>query len=270
MRVITSKSGKTISLKELWDYRELFYFFIWRDIKVKYKQTVIGIVWAILQPFLTMVVFTFFFNKVAGISSGNIPYPVFSFTGLIFWNYFSSSVQEASNSFIANQSVITKVYFPRVIIPIVSTLVSLLDFFFAFIVLLGLFLFFRVSINPLGILIILPALSMTFISAVGIGGLLSILNVKYRDIRYALPFFFQILLFVTPVIYSIDKIPSFLQLILYFNPMTGVLELVRGTLFQHSQINFFGIFISLLSTVFGVILFIMIFKEFESGIADAI
>lgn len=266
--IIKPKNKNIFPLQEIWEFRELFYFLAWRDIKVRYKQTTIGIIWAILQPFLTMIVFTFFFNKVAGISSGNIPYPLFAFTGLIFWNYFSSALSDTSNSLIANQSIITKVFFPRIIIPFSTAIVPLVDFFFAFLLLIVLFFVFHIQINPLELLIIIPALLLSFITALGFGEFLAILNVQYRDIRYALPFFIQLLLFVTPVIYSINKLPKEFQLLLYLNPLTGVIEASRSVLLHQSNVNINGIAISIVSSCFLFLLGGFFFTKYERDIAD--
>lgn len=270
MLIIKPKKGFGIDLNELWTYRELLYFLAWRDIKVRYKQTTIGIIWAVLQPFLTMVVFTFFFNKVVGVSSGNIPYPVFVFTGLLLWNYFSTSLQDVSNSLIANQSIITKVFFPRIIIPISTTVVPIVDFFFAFLFLIALLFFFHISFSIWGILIIIPALFFAMATTIGLGSFLAILNVKYRDIRYALPFFIQLLLFITPVIYSIHKVPNIYQQLLYINPLTGIIELVRSILLHQQAINPLGILISGISSIVLLFIGIAFFVQYEREIADTL
>jgi len=268
--VITPQSIKTIQLKELWEFRELLYFLAWRDIKVRYKQTFIGIIWAVLQPFLTMIVFTFFFNKVIGVSSGNVPYPIFAFTGLVFWNYFSSALSDTSNSLITNQSIITKVFFPRIIIPISTTIVPIIDFFFAFFFLLILLPIFHVSLSILGILSVIPALFITMVTVIGLGNFLAILNVKYRDIRYALPFFIQLLLFVTPVIYSVHTVPSKFQLFLYINPLTGVIDLVRVVMLHQYTINIVGLMISILSSIIFLFIGYTFFMKYERQIADTL
>jgi lipopolysaccharide transport system permease protein len=268
--VIKPQSKKNLPFKELWEFRELLYFLAWRDIKVRYKQTFIGILWAILQPFLTMIVFTFFFNKVIGVNSGNIPYPVFVFTGLLFWNYFSTSLQDVSNSLIANQSIITKVFFPRIIIPISTTIVPVVDFFFAFLLLIGILFYFHIPFFSWEILFIVPALFFSMVTAVGFGSFLAILNVKYRDVRYALPFFIQLLLFVTPVIYSFHQVSAQLQLFLYLNPLTGVIEAARVVLLHQHTFNIVGICISIITSILLLLVGIAFFMQYERGIADSL
>lgn len=200
--VIRPKKRLAIDWRELKEYRELFFYFAWRDVKVRYKQTAIGIVWAVLQPFIQMVVFTLFFNKVAGIQSGTqeVPYAIFSFLGLLFWNYFSQALMRSANSMVDNAGVITKVYFPRIIPPISSTIVSLIDFGFAGLIFVGLMIYFRFPPTTMGLLLLLPAILVTFISASGAGLFLAAINVKYRDVKQALPFVIQTGLFLTPVI----------------------------------------------------------------------
>lgn len=268
--VIKPQNKNTFPVKEIWEFRELLYFLAWRDIKVRYKQTVIGILWVILQPFVTMIVFTFFFSKVLGVSSGNIPYPVFVFTGLLFWNYFSTCLQDVSNSLIANQSIVTKVFFPRIIVPISTTIVPIVDFFFSFLFLLGIILFYHVSFSFLGILMIVPALLISMISSIGVGSFLAILNVKYRDVRYALPFFIQLLLFVTPVIYPIHQVPSFFQLFLYLNPLTGAIESVKVFLLHQQNFNMLGMAISTTSSMVFLIVGVLFFLRYERGIVDSL
>jgi len=270
--IIKPSKKLSINFKELFAYHELFFYFAWRDVKVRYKQTSIGVIWAILQPFTQMVVFTVFFNKAAGIGTGNpaVPYAIFSFTGLLFWNFFSQSVTRASNSLVDNQSVVTKVYFPRILLPLTSTFVGLIDFAFAFIVFIGLMVFFRVSPTINSVLLLIPALLITFIAASGIGMFLSAINVKYRDVKQAVPFLIQVGLFVTPVIYPVTAIPQKYQWILYLNPMTGVINMMRSSFLDTAPINWpltgISIAVALLSFILGVIYF----KSKEREFADII
>jgi len=256
--IIKPKTVFSFNLKEIWQYRELFWTFAWRDIKVRYKQTIIGMLWAILQPFIAMIVFSVFFGRIAGISSGNIPYPIFVYTGLVFWTYFSSSLSASSDSMIGNQAIIQKIYFPRIILPISVTLVHLVDFFFAFLVLIGLMIYYHFLPTLSGILLILPSILITFLSFSGLGLFLSSLNVKYRDVRYALPYFIQILIFVTPVIYPPIVLGKY-QWLWYLNPMAGVIETMRASLLGIGTINWqllgSAAIISILSFVFGLIYF---------------
>src|SRR3989344_1699075 len=225
-----------VNTKELWLYRELFYIFVWRDIKVRYKQTAIGILWAILQPFLMMVIFSVFFGKLAKIPSGNIPYPVFVFAGLLFWNYFSTSVSSASNSLVEHENMIKKIYFPRLILPFSSSLTPMVD----------------------------------FCIASGIGLFLSAINVKFRDVRYALPFFIQILLFVTPVIYPTTIIPAQFQWLLALNPMTGVIEAARFSIFGSPIENPSLLLISAISALVLFSIGILYFRKTERFFADIV
>ena len=263
------KGFANLELKELWRYRELLYFLAWRDIKVRYKQTVIGILWAILQPLLTMVVFVIFFGRIAGISSGDIPYPIFAYAGLLFWNYFSNSLSGASTSLVLNQKIIQKMYFPRIIMPIASTLVYLIDFFFAATIFIVLMIYYRFSPTLIGILLLLPALIITFLSFSGLGLIFSAINVKYRDVRYALPFFIQLLIFVTPVIYPISILGNY-QWLWYLNPMSGVIETMRVGLLGVGTINW-GLFAS--SIILAILLFffgVLYFKKSEKDFADLV
>ena len=237
--VIKPKKHLAIDWKELKAYRELFFYFAWRDVKVRYKQTAIGASWAIFQPFITMVVFTLFFNRVAGIQTGSkaVPYAIFSFIGLLFWNYFSNALNRSANSLVDNQSVVTKVYFPRLIPPISSTIVSLIDFCFALLVYIGLMVYYQISPTPLGLLLFLPAVALTFVAAAGPGLFLAALNVKYRDVKQILPFLIQTGLFLTPVIYPVTAVPQQYQWLLYLNPMTGVINVMRSSLLGLGSIN---------------------------------
>ena len=204
METTVIRPRKTFSLKdikELWQYRELLYFFTWRDLKVRYKQTFIGVAWAIFQPFITMVVFSIFFGGLAKIPSDGVPYPIFVYVGLLFWQFFSSALSDTSMTLISNQSIITKVYFPRLILPVSSVITKLVDFFIATLILISLMFYYGYMPHLSGLLILPLLLLITFMASIGLGLFLASINVKYRDVRYALPFFIQILLFLTPVIY---------------------------------------------------------------------
>lgn len=183
-------------ISELWQYRELLFFFTWRDLKVRYKQTLIGALWAIFQPFITMVIFSVFFGQLIKVPSDGVPYPIFVYVGLLFWQFFSSALSETSNTLISNQAIITKVYFPRLILPISSVLTKLVDFFIASLILIGLMFYYGYMPHLAGFLLIPLLLLISFMAAVGGGLFLAAINVKYRDVRYALPFFIQILLFL--------------------------------------------------------------------------
>lgn len=256
-------------LRELWENRELLYFFTWRDLKIRYKQTAIGVLWAVFQPLVTMVVFTVFFGTFAKMPSDNIPYPIFVYAGLLLWQLFSATVLQASNSLVANQNLLTKVYFPRLILPLSTVFSNLVDFAIASLILVGLMAYYG-YVPSAEILLIAPVLILgTAIFSVGLGLGLSALNVKYRDVKYVLPFFIQILMFLTPVIYP----PSILgahSWILAINPMTGFIKAARGALFGMPPVN--GLLLSL-SLACAVIVFLIgfwYFKKTERYFADLI
>lgn len=216
------KAGKW-QFKELWHFRELLYFLAWRDVKVRYKQTALGAAWAIIQPFFTMVVFTIFFGKLAKIPSDGIPYPIFSYTALLPWQLFASSLTLSSNSLVSSSNLITKVYFPRLIVPMASLVVALVDFCIAFVVLLGMMVYYQVV--PTYNVIFLPLfIFFGIFTAFSVGLWLSGLNVKYRDVRYAMSFLIQFWLFASPVAYSSSLLPEKWRWLYGLNPMAGVIE----------------------------------------------
>lgn len=269
--IIKPKKGlAVINLKELWHYRELFYFLAWRDIKLRYKQTIFGIGWAVLQPFMMMVVFSIIFGKIAQIPSDNIPYPIFSYAGLLFWNLFSNSLTNASQSLVSSASIIQKVYLPRIILPTSSIIVTMVDFFFAFLVLTGIMFYYNFMPHLLGVILLLPLLFITFIASLGLGLFFSALNVKYRDIRYALPFFIQILIFVTPVIYPSSIISDKYRWILSFNPMTGVIEAFKASFLGSAPVNWVALAISVAASIIFLILGLWYFLKTEKNFADVI
>lgn len=269
--LISSNEKSASSFSELWLYRELFYFFAWRDIKVRYKQTAIGAGWAVLQPLLTTIIFSVIFNRVVGVSTGSdVPYPVFAYVGLMYWNLFSSAINTISNSLVSNQGVITKIYFPRLIPPFSSALVSIVDFFFAGFVFLGLLAFFRVMPNIfLGFLSGVVALIIITIFAVGFGTFLAAVNVKYRDVKSAVPFIVQILMYASPIIYPMSIIPEKYQLFAYLNPAAGAVSLVRAGLFG-STVNLLGVGLSILVAVSLFLFALWYFRRTEKGFADII
>ncbi len=256
-------------VKELWQYRELLYFFSWRDMKVRYKQTAIGVLWAVLQPFLTMVVFTVFFGKLAGIPSDGVPYPIFVYTGLLFWQFFSGALSETSASLISNQSIITKVYFPRLILPISSVITKFIDFLLSALILVAMMFYYGYTPYLGGLLIIPLLLIITFMASVGLGLFLSAFNVKYRDVRYALPFFIQILLFLTPVIYPASIAGAYSK-ILALNPMTGVIQTARAALLGATEINWTLLSISAIACFVLLVIGVIYFKKVERYFADII
>jgi len=266
---ITPQDKFKLRIKELWQYRELLYFFTWRDIKVKYKQTVIGFAWAVLQPFLLMVIFSVFFGKALQVSSENIPYPVFVFSGLLLWNVFSSGLSAAGNSMVSNANIIKKIYFPRLIIPVSAILVAVFDFFMAFLIYISLLIYYGISISPIKALLFIPgSLFLTMFATIGPGCLLAALNIKYRDFRYVIPFLIQSLLFITPVIYPLSIVQNpLLKILLAFNPMYAAIELFRAVIID-KPLNENLLMMSLASTLFFFLLGLYYFRKTEAYFAD--
>ncbi len=217
-------------LGDLWTHRELFYFLTWRDVKVRYKQTVLGALWAILQPFLTMVVFTLFFGRLARIPSNGVPYPIFAYAGLLPWTFFSNAVTSAGNSVVGNASLITKVYVPRMIIPGSAVAAALLDFAIAGLILIAMMVYYGVAISAQAAMLA-PLTVLLAVLAFGVGTFMAGLNVKYRDVRHALPFVIQLWMFATPIIYPSNFVPAKWRWLLVLNPLTGIIEGFRGALF---------------------------------------
>jgi lipopolysaccharide transport system permease protein len=228
--VIRASSGwRALNLRELWAYRELLYFLVWRDIKVRYKQTVLGASWAVIQPFFTMVVFSLFFGRLAGVPSDDLPYPIFTFAALVPWTFFATGLTMSSNSLVGSQELIKKVYFPRLAIPTATVLAGLTDFAIAFVVLLGMMLFYGI-VPGAAVLWTAPLLLLAFITALGVGLWMSALNVQYRDVRYVVPFLTQFWLFATPIAYPSSLLGEPWRTIYAINPMVGVVEGFRWAL----------------------------------------
>ncbi len=269
--IIKAKKGfQLVDLKELIEYRDLFYFLVVRDIKVRYKQTVLGGLWAVIQPFFLMAVFTLFFGRLVKIPYEGVPYPVFNFSATVIWIYFANAITNAGNCLIGeNSKLISKVYFPRLIIPLASILAGLLDFAIAFVVLIGMMLFFH--IYPAAMIVFLPLLVILMVlAASGVGMFLAALNVQYRDIRYAIPFLVQLWMFATPIIYPASMVPERYRLIYILNPMVGITEGFRSVLL--GTIPFPGQML-LVSTLVSAFLFIfgfLYFKHTERYFADII
>ena len=228
-RIRPSRGWVALNLRDLWLYRELLYFLTWRDIKVRYKQTVLGAAWAVLQPFFTMVVFSIFFGRLAQVPSDGIPYPIFAYCALVPWSYFAGGLDRAGNSLVGSANLITKVYFPRLAIPISAVLAGLLDFAIAFVVLLGMMVYY--GIVPTAAILTLPLfLLLAIATALAVGLWLSALNVQYRDVRYTIPFLTQFWLFATPIAYSSSLVPEQWRALYGLNPMAGVVEGFRWAL----------------------------------------
>ena len=268
--IIEPKKGWIpIDLKQIWNYRELFYFLTKRDIKVRYKQTVLGGLWAIIQPVFTMIIFTIFFGRLAKMPSDGIPYPIFVYAGLLPWTYFANAVSASGNSLVGSANLITKVYFPRLIIPASSSLAGLLDFFIAMLVMGAMMIYYK-FIPSIGILLFPLLVGLTFLCAVGVGLWLSALNVQYRDIRYVIPFLIQIWMFVSPVIYPVSMVSEKYQWLLALNPMGGVIQAYRASLLGHKPIDWFLLGIS---TAIIIIIFLSglyYFRRMEKVFADVI
>ncbi len=258
-----------LNLKELWVFRELIYFLTWRDIKVRYKQTVLGAAWAILQPLINMLVLTFIFGNLAKLSTDNIPRPIFTFTALLPWGLFSKALTDAGRSMLANRSMITKVYFPRLIIPLSSVLGGLLDFLIQFTILLAMMFYYRIV--PTSAVWTLPLfLLLSILTAFGFGLWLSALNVLYRDIGYILPFLTQIWMLVTPVAYSATSIPAKWQFLYAVNPMVGVVEGFRWALLGAQPPAVETLLISVLISLALLVSGMYYFRRMERTFADMV
>jgi lipopolysaccharide transport system permease protein len=252
------------SLSDLWSYRELLYFLIWRDVKVRYKQTLLGAAWALLQPLLLMLIFTFVFSRLVGIKTG-VPYPLFAYAGLLPWVFFANAVTNGGNSLIGSTNLITKVYFPRMLIPLAAVIACFVDLGIAFLLFVGLMIYYHLIPNA-GILVLPLPLILLLLLAAGVSLLLSALNVKYRDIRYALPFLIQIWMFASPVIYAV---PARWRWLLALNPLTGIVETFRAAFFG-GPLDWPTIGISATITFVTLILSIVVFSRMERSFADVI
>lgn len=268
-RITPPQGWLDLNLREVWNYRELLYFFVWRDLKVRYKQTAIGALWAILQPFLTMLIFSLFFGGLAHIPSNGLPHAVFYYSALLAWIYFASALQHTTNTMVENQRVITKVYFPRLLLPAASVTSGLVDVAFGFIVFLGLLLYYRIMPGP-AILLMPLFLLLAVITALGVGLWLSALNAIYRDVRYVVPFLIQFWMFASPVAYPSSLVPERWRWLYGLNPMAGVIEGFRWSLTGHGQPP------SILLAASGAMVLLLLaggvayFQKMEGTIADVV
>ncbi|HVB58245.1 MAG TPA: ABC transporter permease [Candidatus Acidoferrales bacterium] len=269
LRIAPPAGWCEIPLGELWSYRELLYFMVWRDIKIRYKQTVIGAAWAVLQPLMTMIIFSLVFGKLAHIPSEGMPYAIFYYSALLPWMYFASALQNATNTIVENQRVITKVYFPRLALPLAAVLAGLVDFGISFLMFVVLMLYYR--IHPTVAILWLPAfLLLAVLTALGVGLWLSALNAIYRDVRYVLPFLVQFWMFASPVAYPASLVPVKWRWLYGLNPMAGVIEGFRWSLAGHGEPP--G---RILIASVGVVILILLggvayFQRMETTVADVV
>ncbi len=258
-----------MDFRELNHFRDLFYLLVTRQIKVRYKQTVLGGLWAIIQPFFSMLVFTLFFGKLAKMPSDGIPYPIFNFTAMVAWTYFSGALSGSAHSLVGNSNLISKVYFPRIMIPLTPVLAGLLDFCIAFVVLLGMMLYYHIVPTAMALLVFC-LVPLMMLSASGVGMLLTALNAKYRDIGFTIPFVVQIWMFASPVVYPASIVPEKYRLIYALNPMVGVIEGFRSALLGSTA---FPTSLLLISGVVSVVFFVIgavYFQQMERHFADII
>lgn len=268
--VIEAGHTKLHYWKDLWRYRELFFFLAWRDVLVRYKQTVIGIAWSVIRPLLTMIVLTIIFGKIAKFPSGDVPYPIMVFAAMLPWQFFANALSESSNSLISNANMLTKVYFPRLVVPASAVIVSLVDFLISFAILIVLMIWYRFI--PDWHIVVLPLfLLFAFMAAFGFGLLLAALNVRYRDFRYIVPFFIQFGLYISPVGFSSNVVPERWRLLYSLNPMVGVIDGFRWAILGgKEQLYWPGFLLSLLVTAFLSLIGIWYFRKTERVFADVI
>ncbi|HEX8135977.1 MAG TPA: ABC transporter permease [Pyrinomonadaceae bacterium] len=262
--------GVVAGLRELWDYRELIYFLTWRDIKVRYKQTALGVAWALIQPLFLMLVFSLFFGRLAGIHSDGVPYPVFVYTALLPWQLFAHALSESSNSLVRNERLLTKVYFPRLVIPISSVLGGLVDFLIAFVVLVGMMAYYRIVPGGWAILTVPLFVLLAVLTALGVGLWLSALNVQYRDVRYTTTFLIQLWFFLTPVTYPASLVPGRWRPLYGLNPMAGVVEGFRWALLGRAEAPGALLLASIVAVVAVVAGGLYYFRRMEAIFADVV
>jgi len=267
--VIKPSPGFTLKFKEFWNYRELLYFLIWRDIKVRYKQTMIGAAWAVIQPFFTMVVFSVIFGKFAKIPSEGLPYPIFAYCALVPWTYFANSLTKATNTMVANQNMITKVYFPRLVLPVSAVISGIPDFLISFLVLIGMMFFYKII--PTVNILFLPLFTLlAILTALAVGLWTSAANAIYRDVQYAVPFLVQFWLFASPVVYPSSLIPAHWRFLYGLNPMAGVIEGFRWVLLDKGEPPGLMLVVSLFMIILVFVGGIIYFRRMEGKIADVI
>jgi lipopolysaccharide transport system permease protein len=264
------KGWVPLNLKDLWFYRELIYFLTWRDLKVRYKQSVLGVLWAILKPFLTMVVFSIFFGGLAKLPSDSVPYPIFSFAGLLPWEFFAAALSISSRSMLTSGQMVSKIYFPRIIVPLSSVFANLVDFLIAFVIMIGMMFFFKIPLT-VNMLWLPVFLLLAIITALGVGLWFSALLVMYRDVNYLLPFITQLWFFISPVVYGSSMIPEKFSWLYSLNPMSGVIEGFRWAIYGSAQ-TISGTMIAISSSI-SLAIFIsglFFFRRMERVFADMI
>lgn len=259
----------SFDLKGLWNYRELLYFLIWRDVKVRYKQTALGVSWAILQPLLATLVFTIFFGRLARMPSDGVPYPVFAYVAMVPWQFFANALTQSSNSLVASQNLITKVYFPRLVIPLGSVIAGLVDFAFAFVVLIGMMFYYGIKPGP-SILLLPLFLLLAIATALAAGLWLSALNVQFRDVKHTVPFLTQFWMFATPVVYPSSLIPARWRMWYGLNPMAGVVDGFRYALLGKAARPGPIIWVSAAAVTVLLLGGLVYFKRMESTFADVV
>jgi lipopolysaccharide transport system permease protein len=265
-------SWLTLDLKDFWTYRELLYFLTWRDVKVRYKQTAIGVVWAILQPVLTTAIFTVIFSSVARFESQTVPYPLFALSGFLIWLFVFNSISFSANSLVGNANLVTKIYFPRLIVPVSATLSGLFDLLFSFAVLLVLMIYYvsKGAVELSWQIALMPVfVFLTILLSVSLGTLFSALNVRFRDVKFALPFVLQVWMFASPIFYPPEILSEKARFLLAFNPLTGILQGFRAALFAE-KFDWPAIGISSAVIVVSACLSLFVFKRMEDDFADLI
>ena len=269
LNIEPSNTWVSLKLGELWQYRELLYFLIWRDIKVRYKQTALGAAWAIIQPLFSMLIFSLFFGRLAKMPSDGIPYPLFSLAALVPWTFFANGLNQSSNSLVASANLLKKVYFPRLVIPIATVLAGVVDFALSFVVLLGLMAFYGIA--PTINLLWMPLfLLLALVTSLAVGLWMSALNVKYRDVRYIVPFIIQVWMFSTPIVYPSSLLPASWRTIYGLNPMVGVVEGFRWALLGTNTVPGFMIAVSATAALLILVGGAFYFRHMEKSFADIV
>lgn len=268
VKISASRKSISLDLNSLWTYRDLLYFLTWRDVKVRYKQTLLGAAWAIIQPVTTMLIFTLFFGRLAKIESDGIPYPIFAYAGLLPWTFFSNALTNSGNSLVGNANLITKIYFPRMIIPGAAVAAGLVDFGIAFGILLLLMLYYGVAFS-VSMLMLPPLVMLVALLALAVGMWMSALTVKYRDVRYALPFLIQLWMFASPIIYPASLIPEKYRLLYGLNPLVGIIGGVRTALFG-GTFDWLSLVLATFATLAMLTYAAYSFRRMEKSFADVI